>query len=203
MTPARLVVVMATLVAMSCQPKDRQSSNTSQGAGASTASAGSTSAAASPVPCGVDARTMLTGDGIGELRVGVAVDRLARSCRIVQDTVVRGVEGIQERRIVVDLGRGSVMAVVDSSRIWRLHVQSPAFRTADSLGVGSPASSLRRRGARLLTGEGAHFVTLPSHCGLSFRLRGVAFGRVRAVEQIPDGATVGEVLVVGCRASSS
>jgi hypothetical protein len=149
--------------------------------------------------CGIDERTVLTGDGIGDLRVGVPVERVMRTCRIVRDAVVQDTEGMPERRLVADLGRDSVTAVVGSNRVWRVHVRSPAFRTADSLGVGTPATALRRPGAKVLTGEGAHFVTLPSHCGLSFRLRGVEFGRVRTPAEIPAGATVGEVLVVGCR----
>jgi hypothetical protein len=105
---------------------------------------------------------------------------------------------MQERRLVVDLDRDSVVAVIDSSRVWRIHVRTPAFRTADSLGVGTPVSALRRPGARLLTGEGAYYVTLPTQCGLSFHLQGVEFGRVTSLSQVPASATVDEVLVIGC-----
>ena len=161
---------------------------------------GATTVAATAT-CGVDARTPLTGDGIGDLRVGMPVEAVSRGCRVLRDTTALGAEGMQERRILVDLGRDSVVAVVDSNRVWRLHVSSPAFRTSDSLGVGTPASALRRAGARVLTGEGKVFVTLPSHCGLSFRLRGVQAGRVSSVSQLPPGAVVDEVLAIGCARS--
>ena len=141
---------------------------------------------------------MLTGDGIGDLRVGTPVDDVTQRCRVLRDTLVPGPEGATEREIRVDLGRDTVRAVVTDGRIWRLHVQSPAFRTADSLGVGTPATALRRPGARVLTGEGGVYVALPSHCGLSFRLEGVPPGRVRTPTQIPESTRIGEVLAVGC-----
>ena len=159
---------------------------------------GSVSRDTAAATCGVGADTRLTGDGIGDLRVGTPVEQVTRGCRVVRDTVVRGAEGTQERRLLVDLGGDIVFAVVDSSRVWRIHVNTPAFRTSDSLGVGTPASELRRPGARLLAGEGAMYVTLPSHCGLSFRLRGVEFGRPSSMSDVPSSATVNEVLAIGC-----
>jgi hypothetical protein len=77
------------------------------------------------------------------------------------------------------------------------------IRTADSVGVGTPGRALRRPGARVLAGEGAMFVTLPTHCGLSFRLRGVRFGRLSSPAQIPDTAGVDEVLAIGCGPKST
>jgi hypothetical protein len=146
---------------------------------------------------------VLTGDGIGALRVGTPVDDVARRCRVVRDTTVAGAEGHAEREILVGLGRDTVRAVVTDGRVWRLHVRSPAFRTADSVGVGTQASTLRGAGARVLTGEGSVYVTLPSHCGLSFRLEGVAPGRVRSPAQIPESTRIGEVLAIGCAPSGS
>jgi hypothetical protein len=161
---------------------------------------GATTAAAAPT-CAVDARTALTGEGIGALRVGATVGEVGRACRILRDTTALGVEGMPERTILVDLGRDSVLAVIVADRVWRVHVRSRRFRTADSLGVGTPANALRRPAAQVLAGEGAVFVRLPSHCGLSFRLRGATLGRVSTPTQIPDSAVVDEVLAFGCSAS--
>jgi hypothetical protein len=184
------------LVAQACEGRDSASAADTAAAreGASRVVAVKT--------CGVDPSPMLTGDGIGALRVGTPVDEVARACRVIRDATAPGPEGMSERRIVVDLGRDSVSAVVDSGRVWRVHVRTPAFRTADSLGVDTPARALRRSGAQVLTGEGAHYVRLPGHCGLSFRLRGVQFGRVLSPAQIPDTAVVDEVLAVGCSGST-
>jgi hypothetical protein len=196
-TRSQIHLVVAACLLAACRRGDSGSSDTLRTG--DTAGSGRSATSPATTACGVGERTVVTGDGIGDLRVGAPVEGVTRTCRVVHDTVVQGAEGMPERRLVVDLGRDSVTVVVDSNRVWRVHVRSPAFRTADSLGVGTPATALRRPGARVLAGEGAHFVTLPSHCGLSFRLRGVEFGRVRIPAEIPDGATVGEVLVVGCR----
>jgi hypothetical protein len=163
----------------------------------SAARAGATSAVAAAT-CRVETRTPLTAAGIGDLRVGARVEDVARACRVLRDTTAPGIEGQEERRIVVDLGRDTVAAVVNAGRIWRVHVGGPAFRTSDSLGVGTRVRELRSRGPKLLTGEGRVFLTLPSHCGLSFRLRGVAPGRASSLRQFPDSVVVDEVLAFGC-----
>lgn len=148
--------------------------------------------------CGVDARTSLTGDGIGSLRVGTPVEEIARSCRVLRDTTALATEGQQERTILVDLGRDSITAVVSAGKVWRVHVQAPAFRTADSLGIGTPVGAFRHRGPEILMGEGNVFLRLRSHCGLSFRLRDVAAGQASSLQQLPDGVVVDEVLAIGC-----
>jgi hypothetical protein len=196
------VACASAALVQACQRSDTASVSDTAPSRAETtaATSGATPAATAAATCGVDVTTVLTGDGIGDLRIGAPVDAVARMCRILRDTTAAGAEGLQERTIVVDLGRDSVTAVVTAGRVWRVHVGSPAFRTADSLGVGTPASALRRAGARVLTGEGKLFVALSSHCGLSFRLRGVEFGRVTSVAQLPPSAVVDEVLAIGCSA---
>ena len=174
-----------------------QRSDTASCADTSPARTGTTSAATAAT-CGAGPRTTLTGDGIGDLRVGARVEDVARICRILRDTTGLGTEGQQERTILVDLGRDSVAAVVSAGRVWRVHVQSPAFRTADSLGVGTPVGAFRLRGPEILMGEGNVFLRLPSHCGLSFRLRDVTPGRASSLQQMPDSAVVDEVLAIGC-----
>jgi hypothetical protein len=153
--------------------------------------------------CNVETGTVLTGDGLGALRVGASVEDVARQCRVARDTMVPGAEGTTEREVSVDLGRDTVRAVITGGRVWRLHIRGPAFRTADSIGVGTPATALRRPGARVLAGEGSVYVTLPSHCGLSFRLEGVAPGQVRSPAQIPEATRIGEVLAFGCEGAGS
>lgn len=189
----RCVPLCAALFSIqACEPRDAAPAGDTARAqqGATTSATGST--------CGVDARTALTGDGIGRLRVGAPVEDVARTCRILRDTTMLGTEGQPERTILVDLGRDSVAAVVSAGRVWRVHVQGPAFRTADSLGIGTPVGAFRHRGPEILIGEGNVFLRLPSHCGLSFRLRDVAPGRASSLQQLPDSAVVDEVLAIGC-----
>jgi hypothetical protein len=42
------------------------------------------------------------------------------------------------------------------------------------------------------------FVTLASHCGLSFRLGGIKPGQATRLEQVAETTVVEEVLAVGC-----
>jgi hypothetical protein len=146
----------------------------------------------------VNAVTALTGDGIGDLRIGASVDQVARNCRVLRDTTGLGIEGEPERTILVDLGRDSVTAVVSADKIWRVHVRTPAFRTADSLGVGTEVTALRNRRPQILMGEGRVFLRLPTHCGLSFRLGGVVAGRTFSLVLLPESVVVDEVLAIGC-----
>jgi len=149
--------------------------------------------------CGIDGGIVVTRDGIGALRVGATMTDIRARCGIVRDGSGRGVEGMPERRIAVDLGRDTVDAVVVDDRVWRIHVDGPAFRTTDGLGVGTTVAELRKdRVARVLAGEGSMFVTLADQCGLSFELGGVAFGPERPASELPADARVVEVLVFGC-----
>jgi hypothetical protein len=188
----RVLVCAAFFSIQACQRRDAAptSDTVPPRQGATTSVTGST--------CGVDQRTALTGDGIGGLRVGARVEDVARTCRVLRDTTGLGIEGQQERTILVDLGRDSVAAVVSAGRVWRVHVQRPAFRTTDSLGIGTPVGAFRHRGPEVLMGEGNVFLRLPSHCGLSFRLRDVVAGRASSLEQLPDSVAVDEVLAIGC-----
>ena len=120
-------------------------------------------------------------------------------CTILTDTITPDAEGMPERRITVDLRRDTVEAVVVNDRVRRIHVNGAEFRTAEGLGVGSTVAELRQdRAARVMAGEGSIFIALADHCGLSFRLSGVPFGRERPVEQLPADGRVVEVLAFGC-----
>lgn len=153
--------------------------------------------------CGVGTGTIVTPEGIGRLRIGATVAEVRAGCRILRDTTGQGAEGMLERLITVDLGRDTVEMVVAEDRIWRIHIDGPAFRTADEIGVGTTVDALRRSGsARVLTGEGSMFLTLAEKCGLSFRLAGVPFGPERAAAELPGDGRVVELLVFGCEATT-
>ncbi|MGI9140118.1 MAG: hypothetical protein ACR2GJ_03300 [Gemmatimonadaceae bacterium] len=162
------------------------------------AAANPESTAAAAPSCGAAGAT-LTADGIGRLRVGARVSEVREACRVVSDETNPGSEGMAERRIAVTIGDAPVDAVVVDDRIWRVHVETGDFRTADGLGVGTTVADLRDKGnARVLAGEGSMFMTLASHCGLSFRLGGVPFGPERSAAELPAGGRVVEVLAMGC-----
>lgn len=156
--------------------------------------------------CG--ASTTLDGSGIGALRIGLPVDEIKRACTVLWDTTERDVEGNPARTIGVRIGSDSVRAEVVHDRIWRLTITTPAMRTSDSLGVGTPLGRLLQApDARGLSGEGALFVTTPEHCGVSFQLSTTAptprSGWTRAaLERLPRSTSVTRVLVFGCASPS-
>lgn len=155
---------------------------------------------------GCDARgARLTGDGVGALRVGATLASVRDACRIVRDTIAEGPEAQMQRELTVALGADTVTAIVVDDAIWRVHVDDPDIRTADGLGVGSPASAFRPlEGAQVLFGEGV-FITVPALCGLSFRLSGeadagalVGTPEASRVAALPAATRVVEVLAIGC-----
>lgn len=159
-------------------------------------------AAASERSCG--APTALSGSGIGALRIGRTVEELRSACDVLWDTTALDIEGQPARTVGVRIGRDSVRAEIVDDSVWRLSITTPALRTADSLGVGSQLEQLLEEpGVRVLSGEGAVFVTTPEHCGLSFELSPTVpmprSGWTRAaLERLPAETRVTRVLAIGC-----
>jgi hypothetical protein len=116
-------------------------------------------------------------------------------------------EAIPESVAVLVVRGDTVRAVHDGGRIVRLEVRTPTFRTADSLGVGTTlARLLREPGVSAVGGEGALFVVVPRHCGVSFGLAEAGeLGDAPTdsivpaqLRQLPRDTRVSEVLVFGC-----
>ncbi len=107
--------------------------------------------------------------------------------------------------ISVSLSGENVEAEIVNDKVWRIEVTSSRFRTADSLGVGTPLSRLLAlNNPRGLTGEGQLFVASPDHCGLSFRLsnngssaRSQNWDKA-ALSRLPSSTVVNKVLLLGC-----
>jgi hypothetical protein len=159
---------------------------------------------APPYSCGIAPETRLTETGIGDLQVGRPVAEVAERCHVLSDTTEIRQEGQPARIVTVDLGRDTVEAEAVDARIWRITLDRPAFRTADSLGVGTPLSRLLQyEGVRGMPGEDGLYVRMPVHCGLSFRLSGSGHGSAsewtpERLARLPGETHVGRVLVVGC-----
>ena len=200
--PRRLVrrgcaLVLPVILLAACPREDASRADT-------TAVPAETASAADVRSC--DARgARLTGDGLGALRVGATLASVREACRVVRDTVAEGPEAQPQRELTVVTGADTLTAIVVNDAIWRVHVADPDIRTADGFGVGTPASAFRSlEGASVLVGEGV-FVTVPSICGLSFRLSGDAdIGVVASrpererLAALPPATRVVEVLSVGC-----
>lgn len=159
--------------------------------------------------CGTDAPPMLSGVGVGELRVGRPAAQIAARCIVLADTVAPGPEALPERVMsLLVAGTDTVRATIVNDSVWRLQLESTGIRTVDSLGVGSSLADLLRSGrgrAIGVEGEGQLFVLLERHCGVSFRVAleiGVKQHRAEwsAVDLagLDGAARVDQLLVVGC-----
>jgi hypothetical protein len=154
--------------------------------------------AAGTAGCGFGATTVLTGEGVGELRVGRTVAEIREACAVLADsTNPQGPEGMPHRLLLVEAGPDVLVAEIQDDRVFRVSVDTPRFRTADGLGVATTvAELLDLPGVRTASGEGRLFALSPSHCGLSFAL-GVDRGGTE-LDDLPVTAEVERVLAVGC-----
>jgi len=200
----RLVLLLAVI---GCEVKKEQPPSSVPPSTETTAVSQPSSAAPStsaprPSVCG-DA--VITGEGIGELRIGTTVESVRQKCNVLRDTTALIDEGGPARILTVALSRDTVEAQIHEGRVWRIAVHSPRLQTADSLGVGTTLGRLLRlRNPRGMTGEGKYFVASPDHCGMSFRLANAGLGAWRGdqdsagLARLPKSAVVSEVLVFGC-----
>jgi hypothetical protein len=172
-----------------------------------------TTAVQPPIPtssnftCGIGPTTKLDGNGVGELQVGRTVDNVKRLCNVVQDTTDLGAEGMPERVMLLTTSRGRLEATIDSGRVWRIAIDQPDLRTADSIGVGSSLSRLLREGNETgAEGEGVLYVLPSNHCGLSLGLDYEVTDREHRdtwskadLRKIPQDSRVSRVLITGCQ----
>jgi len=212
-----LCVAFATVSLGGCQSKATQdarvvdaSDTTAIAATTSTTSTAATSTAAGATPAtaptaGACNARMITAEGIGPIRIGARVDSVKKLCDVARDTTQRGAEGMMERRATISIPPGELDAEIVDGRVWRLDIKSSAFRTADSLGVGSSlAELLRHKQLKPAAGEGIVVVMLADHCGMSFVLSGGyssgVFHKWSAEElaKLPASTKVARVLVFGC-----
>lgn len=150
-------------------------------------------------------RPVMDGDGVGNVRIGMRVDSVKAQCTVLRDTVERRVEGQLERILVAPFEDVTALLEINEGRVWRIEVTTPAIRTANWLGVGTPLAELLalKGGVQGLTGEGKLFLVSQALCGLSFELSeprspsgAWTSERLRA---LPKSTVVRRVLVIGCR----
>ena len=173
-------------------------------------SGGTVTADSAPARRSCGAKT-IEGDGVGEVRIGAAIGAVKSRCEVVRETVQLGSEGMMERRATVSFPPDVLEAEIVDDKVWRLDIRSPAFRTSDSLGVGSTLGDLLRLPrVQGMIGEGILVVVSPDRCGLSFVLSGgIPPGRVRnnwdrkALSALPASTKVARVLVLGCTAKNA
>lgn len=151
-----------------------------------------------------DAKT-ITADGVGPIRIGAKLDSVKRICAVTRDTAQLGGEGMMERRVTISIPPAQLDVEIVAGRVWRLDIRSAAFRTVDSLGVGSVLGDLLRHpDPKPAAGEGIVVVMLRDHCGMSFVLSGGFTSGVfrkwiaEELARLPSSTKVERVFVVGC-----
>jgi hypothetical protein len=134
-------------------------------------------------------------------------DSVRLVCQVQSDTTELA-EGEPIRVIRIGVEGGSVRIWIERGAIHSIMVESPAFRTADSIGVGSPLARLLEY--RDLTGgygEGDYYVMSDSAsaCGLSFLMdfrvsgkRPPVDGSRKALAPFASTAKVSGILIRGC-----
>ncbi|MFN2601367.1 MAG: hypothetical protein ABR582_01280 [Gemmatimonadaceae bacterium] len=119
--------------------------------------------------CGMSKAPVLTSLGAGNLEIGRTIAVVKETCRVIRDEDEMNEAG-RERILTVMIGDDPIRVTVLDGLVWRISVRSPRFETRDGLRVGTTLSRLTSRGGvRLFEGEDGLYVTLASHCGLSFR----------------------------------
>jgi hypothetical protein len=92
-----------------------------------------------------------------------------QTCRVIRDEDEMN-EGSPERVLTVMIGDDPIRVTVESGLVSRIVLRSPRFETRDGLRIGTTLSRLTARGGvHLFEGQDGLYVTLASHCGLSFR----------------------------------
>lgn len=164
-----------------------------------------------PVPVAVSAQscssTVLTGDGVSAIRIGMPASAVKRSCRVLSDQTELGGEALPQRVLRVQVAGETLMVEPDEGRVWRVTVYSPKFRTDTGIGVGSTLAEVLRDGpASVLEGEGNLFLVSASHCGMSFQLdyepkddEHRANWTIADLTDLSPRSKVTQVLLVGCK----
>jgi hypothetical protein len=155
-----------------------------------------------PAQASLCADTIITGDRIGVIRIGMAIPDVREHCRILRDTTEMN-EGEPGRVVYVLVAHDTLRldALRDSVRF--IKARGPRFVTPDSLHAGMPlARLLIGRHPRVLVGEGKVYLLDPGHCGISFGLSHEAYAQAphldtAALAHLRRSTTIDEILVTG------
>jgi hypothetical protein len=151
-------------------------------------------------PCGISPESRVSEDGLGLLRVGVTLESVRGSCAVIAEKVTDSSGSAR-----IDLGRDTALVDLNKGIIRRITLSHQAYRTADSLGVGTHISTLLRlREATAITDGERLYAISPAYCGLRFLLLDPApksdasrTGRV-ALRRLPGETRTQQLEIVGC-----
>ena len=86
----------------------------------------------------------ISDSAVAGLPIGATVASVKEHCKVLEDTTALGEEALPQRTLLVGIGLDTLVAVIDSDRVWRIEVASP---WNDRL-RGSPVQEMRRDGSR-------------------------------------------------------
>src|SRR5690349_3379724 len=89
--------------------------------------------------CGISPESRVSEDGLGLIRIGMQIDAIRGGCAIITERVT---DSIGSARI--DLGRDTALIELNKGAIRRIILTHQAYRTSDSLGVGTHINTLLR-----------------------------------------------------------
>jgi hypothetical protein len=151
--------------------------------------------------CGIVPESRVSEDGLGLIRIGVSLDAIRGSCTVVSEQF--GDSSLGTARI--DLGRDTALLDLRNGAIQRIRLTHQAYRTSDSLGVGTHISTLLRLSDPVaITERDRLYAVSPTYCGLRFMLMDPApkaassrTGR-GALRRLPGETRTRELEIVGC-----
>jgi hypothetical protein len=125
-----------------------------------------------PAPVSARADHLISSRGIGCVTLGLVPGEVSQRCRVVRDTAELNPDMVEEmRRFVLVIGADTVRAEFASDAVTSVLTYSSAFRTKDSLGVGSTLAQLRSHGSVIGgVSEAFSWVRLASECTINFGL---------------------------------
>jgi hypothetical protein len=150
--------------------------------------------------CGISPESRVSEDGLGLLRIGTTIEAIRGACAVIAE---RNTDSTGEARI--DLGRDTAIVALNKGAIKRITLTHQAYRTSDSLGVGTHiATLLRLREATAITDRDRLYAISPAYCGLRFMLLDPApksaasrTGRA-ALRRLTGETRTLELEIVGC-----
>jgi hypothetical protein len=151
--------------------------------------------------CGITTESRVSEDGLGMLRIGMPLDAIRGGCAVLSERVTDSIGSAR-----VDLGRDTALVELSKGAIRRIVLTHQAYRTADSLGVGTHINTLMRlREATAITDRNRLYAISPAYCGLRFLLADPApkspsarNGRA-ALQRLAGETRTRELEIVGCR----
>jgi hypothetical protein len=152
--------------------------------------------------CGISPESRVSEDGLGLMRIGVSVDAIRAGCTLVAEQLGDSASGTA----AVDLGRDTARLEITRGTIRRITLTHQAYRTSDSLGVGTHISTLlKMRESAALVDHNRLYAVSPAYCGLRFLLAdpaptsAAARSGHQALRRLPGETRTRELEIVGCR----